>query len=123
MNLHPESELERVRSNEFVCTGHLYNAGLRHPSAVVAYQAVIFAGGSAELAFEAARRHCLVQLPPLDGETLTAEQHARDEGGSQSALLQRRKTERREVIDRIRSLPNPFAQGVESQDLPLREVA
>lgn len=123
MNLHPESELVRIRSNLHTCGINLSNAGVGGAAALAAYQAVLFAGGTAELAFEAARRQCLLDFPPLDGEVLSAEQRRRDEGGSESALLRRRKTARAELIARLRSAPNPFAQGFESQSLPLGEAA
>lgn len=123
MNLHPESELERIRSNHHVCAINLSNAGVGGTAALAAYQAVLFAGGTAELAFEAARRQCLLDFPPLDSETLTADQRRRDEGGSESALLRRRMTARAELIARLRSAPNPFAQGAESLELPLGEAA
>lgn len=123
MNLHPESELERIRKNLEVAGTNLLNAGLPGASALAAYQAVLFAGGTAELAFEAARRQCLLEFPPLEGEVLSAEQRRRDEGGAESALLRRRKTARAELIARLRSAPNPFAQGVESLELPLGEAA
>lgn len=123
MNLHPESELERIRLRSIECATNLANAGVGGTAALAAYQAVLFAGGTAELAFEAARRQCLLDFPPLDAEVLSAEQRRRDEFGAESALLRRRQTARAELIARLRSLPNPFAQGAESLELPLGEAA
>ncbi len=123
MNLHPESELERIRLRSIECATNLSNAGVGGAAALAAYQAVLFAGGTAELAFEAARRQCLLDFPPLDGEVLSVEQRRRDEGGYETALLRRRKAARAELIARLRSAPNPFSQGVESLSLPLGEAA
>lgn len=123
MNLHPESELARIRSRLIECGINLSNAGVGGTAALAAYQAVLFAGGTAELAFEAARRQCLLDFPPLDDERLSAEERRRDEGGYQSGMLRRRQEARRELIARLRSAPNPFAQGVESQELPFEARA
>jgi len=64
MNLHPESELERIRSRLIECGINLSNAGVGGTAALAAYQAVLFAGGDADLAFEAALNAVRERLGP-----------------------------------------------------------
>jgi hypothetical protein len=117
MNLHPESELESLRKRRHIAAASLYNMGLTDPHCAVAYYGAIYAGANAEQAFEAARRHQLLVLAPV---VVTASYKADEYRGGDHARQVQMRNARAEQIERVRSLVNPFAQGVESMDLPLR---
>ena len=102
---HSEERLRTLRRHTPVAAVNLYNAGLGFPGCVTAYQAALFCGASAEVAFEAARNHMLAELPRLQpGHYSTYERmagrHLRDH---------ERIAARDEQIARVRALPNPFA--------------
>lgn len=104
---HSELRLQRDRQQAAHVSTNLYNAGLGFPECAVAYRAALFAGATAEAAFEAARHAMLVQLPPIKpGPYSTYElitgRNLRDA---------ERIAARDEQIARVRALPNPFAAG------------
>lgn len=115
MNQHPESELESLRKRRHVAATSLYNMGLTDPSCAVAYYGAIYAGANAEQAFEAARLHMLLALAPYVVKTTYKADEYR--GGDYARQVEMRDA-RAEQIERVRSLVNPFAQGVESLVLP-----
>ena len=102
---HSEDRLRTLRKHATFAGPNLYNAGLTLPSCVTAYQAALFCGASAELAFEAARNHMLAALPPLASERPSTY----DLIAGRDADMSRRVAARAELIERIRNLPNPFA--------------
>lgn len=120
MNQHPESELESLRKRRHVAATSLYNMGLTDPSCAVAYYGAIYAGANAEQAFEAARLHMLLALAPF---VITTTYKADEYRGGDYARQVEMRNARAEQIERVRALANPFAQGVESLDLPLTQVA
>lgn len=117
MSLHPEPELESLRRRCHVAATSLYNMGLTDPHCAVAYYGALYAGADAETAFEAARLHMLLALAPY---VVTTTYKADEYRGGDYARQVEMRDARAKQIERVRSLANPFAQGVESMDLPLR---
>lgn len=101
---HSEDRLRTLRKHATFAGPNLYNAGLTLPSCVTAYQAALFCGASAELAFEAARNHMLAALPPLPSERPSTY----DLIAGRDKLDAERIDARQKAINRIRLLPNPF---------------
>ena len=103
---HPESTLSRLRRSAAALRANLHNQGLTMPGCDAAYRGALFAGASAEEAWEAARQHMLIELPP--DVTPTAHAQAMYRPGAMDAHARLRRI-RAEQIARVRALPNPFA--------------
>ncbi len=100
-------DLAKTRDNMACARVNLCNAGLADSGCVAAYMAALYVGASAEEAFEAARRHQLLMTPE---DTWGAHTQRRYQYPDEyREMLQRQ----RGRIDRIRTLPNPFAVEVE----------
>lgn len=102
---HSEDRLRTLRRHSGVAAVNLYNVGLTLPGCVHAYQAALFCGATAEVAFEAARNFTLAELPPIQPGRystyeLMAGRHLREP---------ERIAARDAEIARVRALPNPFA--------------
>jgi len=107
LDMHPEAEVRRERMHRAVLLTNLLNTGLRMPGVETAYRAALFAGGTDEIAWEAARRHELTMIGFPD------EIHASGglnypRGQTDEAASRKR---RQNLIDTCRALPNPYAVG------------
>jgi hypothetical protein len=105
-----EDQLAKTRNNIPVLRTNLYNAGLTDPGCVVAYLAAHFAGADPAVAFEAARRHMLLSFGPLEGERLSPQDERGPMYATSMQRLLTRIAARRELINQIRDLPNPYEQ-------------
>lgn len=118
--------LAKIASNAATLRTNLYNAGLTMAGCDVAYRAAMFAGADAEQAFEAARQHMLVEMLPREVNTHT--QLAYSGANTYNARAGRPYTTemhaaRLAQMDAVRALPNPFAAGAYSHELPLQVAA
>ncbi len=100
-----EQSLKASRENLAVARGNLYNQGLKLPGCDAAFAAALFAGGGPHVAFEAARRHALVMLPP---STEDAFKDGRGQRMYPRYEIDAAIKSRQESINTIRNLPNPF---------------
>lgn len=105
MYSHPESTLSRLRRSAAALRANLHNQGLTMPGCDAAYRGALFAGASAEEAWEAARQHMLIELSP--DLTPTTQTQALYRSGAMDDLASHRRI-RAEQIARVRALPNPF---------------
>lgn len=100
-----EASLKTSRENLAVARASLYNHGLTLPGSDVAYFAALTAGVGPREAFEIARRHCLMQLPP---STDLDYKDSRGQRRYPQYEIDAAIKSRQESIDKIRNLPNPF---------------
>jgi len=115
--------LAKIASNAATLRTNLYNAGLTMAGCDVAYSAALFAGASPETAFEAARQHMLIQMLPRE---VTGQRDYRS--GTYDRIAGRPYTAEHRAaclaqMDEVRALPNPFAAGAYSHELPLQVAA
>ena len=118
--------LAKLATNASALRTNLYNAGLTMAGCDVAYSAALFAGASPETAFEAARQHMLIQMLPREVNTHT--QLAYSGANTYNARAGRpytaeHRAARLAQMDEVRALPNPFAAGAYSHELPLQVAA
>lgn len=106
---HPAEEIREQRNIAIILRTHLMNQGLDMPGCDTAYMAAYWATRDCETAWEAARRHQLVMLGEAMDIVPTGRDARSDRSGITSLELQRRRDARQDLIDRVRSLANPFA--------------
>lgn len=109
--MHDESDLVRTRQAMTTLAVNLWNYGLRLPSAAPAYLGALYVGASPAEAFEAARRQCLLELPPR----LAADYAQAGQRRLSAWEVERAIAARAADIAKLRALPNPFLDAVPAQ--------
>jgi len=109
---HSPEDIRFQRHTACILAAQLLNHGLTMPGCEIAYLGAHWAtDGNCELAWEAARRHQLQMLGDAIDIVPTGRDARSDRSGMPSAELERRRAIRQELIDRARSLTNPFARN------------
>lgn len=107
MNGNDEASLRKSRQRQAVAAGNLYNYGLKLPGARIAFQAALDVGAGPYLAFEAARRHCLLELPPTNPDDY---KDGRGQRRYPKYEIEAAIKARQDNIDKIKNLVNPFIE-------------
>ena len=109
--VHSAEDIRFQRHTACILAAQLLSHGLTMPGCEIAYLGAHWAtNGNCELAWEAARRHQLQMLGDAIDIVPTGRDARSDRSGMTTTALQGRRAERQELIDRARSLINPFAR-------------
>jgi len=108
------SRYDKALSDEGECRTNLYNAGLKEPSAYIAYRAALAVGANGYEAWEAAREYCRTETYRrlVAAEVCAANLTAADRASGRQPSFAAAVSSARETFDTYAALPNPFALQV-----------